>query len=71
MSEKIYCGDCEWYRPGGLCNSPRKPNNRRYVCPIAFACELYEPKRDHVAEEIEPINPHICRKIRKTRKRHK
>lgn len=76
MSEKRYCGDCDWYIPGGKepnCLNPTKLGNARNVCPIREACSLFVP-RDYLPienEENDLIKRNMCRRVQKRKKRHK
>lgn len=76
MEEKKYCGDCDWYIPGGKepnCANPTKLGNSRYVCPIREACKLFVPREGWIVEteESDLIRRNKCRRVQKTKKRHK
>ena len=76
MEEKKYCGDCDWYIPGGKepnCANPTKLGNGRYTCPIREACKAFVPKTDcQVQEEESDITQrNKCRRVKKAKKRHK
>lgn len=76
MEEKRYCGDCDWYIPGGKdpnCANPTKLGNSRCTCPIKEACKAFVPREDRqkMEEDSGSINTHICSNMRKRRKRYK
>ena len=76
MEEKKYCGDCDWYIPGGKepnCANPTKLGNSQYVCPIREACKLFVPREGWQIqnEENDLIRRNKCRRVQKSRKRHK
>lgn len=77
MEEKRYCGDCDWYIPGGKdpnCTEPSKIGNARNTCPIREACSRFLPRDSWQIpqdEENDLIRRNKCRRVQKTRKRHK